>query len=96
MQVEQIGMLSDIRDQTTYRTFPEDDLDELIAAIEDVPDAIIESSTHGHELRAFDDSIADSLQEYAYEHDIDHGRNPACKLWSDDGFDHSVDLYQPD
>ena len=96
MQVEQTGMLSNLRDQSTYRTFPEDDLDEILTAIETVPDDIIESSTHGHELRALDDSIADSLQEYAYEHKVDHGRNPACKLWSDDGFDHSVDLYHPD
>lgn len=89
-------LLSNHRDQTTYREFPAQSLEAIVSAVEDVQPGIFLEATSGHELREFDDGIAAALPEYEYEHAPESGRNPACKLWADKGFDHSVDLYHPE
>jgi hypothetical protein len=95
--VEVVGtdVFSNHRNQSKYRVFPEDMLDEIRLAVEGVPNSIFIEANSGHELRGFDDQIADSLPEYEYEHAPDSGRNPECKIWKDKDFDHSVDLYHP-
>lgn len=96
VEVVDTDLFSTHRKQTTYREFPQIELAEIVSAVEKVPAGVFVDSEHGHELRAFDDRIADSLPEYEYEHASESGRNPACKLWKDKNFDHSVDLYHPE
>jgi hypothetical protein len=89
-------VLSNQRTQTKYREFPRSELDAIVSAVDSVDTDVFVDAEHAHELRAFDDRIAESLPAYEYEHATESGRNPACKLWKDKGFDHSVDLYQPE
>lgn len=96
VQIERTGLLSEIREQRTSRPFPDEPLREIASALRAVPDAVFRSSTKGAELKRFDAAIADELEAYEHEHDSDRGRNPACKLWANEGFDHSVDLYDPE
>lgn len=95
VQVEKTGFLSDIRNQSTYRTFPPAEFDMIRAAIEDIPARTFQSNEHGREIRKLDELIAAGLPDYEHEHHEGTGRNPRCKLWMDDGFNHSVDLYHP-
>jgi len=48
------------------------------------------------EVGGFDAAIADDLSQYEYEGDAAGGFNPNCKLWSHQGFNYSVDLYDAD
>ncbi len=95
VEVVDTDRLSNHRTQTTYREFPEGELRDIVAAVESVPPAVFLDAASGHELVGFDDGIAAALPNDEYEHAPESGRNPACKLWADKGFDHSVDLYQP-
>ena len=90
------GFLSDIRDQSSYREFPENDFQEIKSAIENVPTELFIDRTKGSELKKFDLRISEGLKEYEYEHNAESGRNPVCKLWKNEGFNHSVDLYHPE
>lgn len=96
VKVAKTGFLSGIRDQSTYREFPREDFEEIRSAVEGVPTEIFGDSAGGSEIRQMDAVIAENLPEYEFEHGGDRGRNPACKLWSNEGFDHSVDLYHPE
>jgi hypothetical protein len=89
-------LFSSDRNQTTSREFPKEELSKIASAIEGVPVEIFLDAESGHDLLAFDSQIADSLPEYEYEHAPASGRNPACKVWDDKDFDHSVDLYHPE
>lgn len=95
VDVRDRGFLSEIRGQRTSRAFPRDAFQEIEAAVRAVPPDIFGVGSTGAEIRQFDDYVADGLGAYEYEHAGDGGRNHACKLWEDDGFDHSVDLYHP-
>lgn len=95
VEVPDTYLFSTDRTQTTSREFPAPALAEIVDAVETVPPDVFLAAEHGHELRAFDDHIAAELPTYDYEHAPASGRNPACKLWSDSDFDHSVDLYDP-
>lgn len=96
VEVVRTGFLSGIRSQSTYRVFPDDDHEKIVSAVETVPDRIFTDGKKGVEIRKFDSVISDELPDYAHEHDSEAGRNSACKLWADAGFNHSVDLYNPD
>lgn len=96
VEVVKNEFLSGIRSQSKYRTFPTDEHAKIVSAIESVPEKIFISSKKGVEIRKFDSVISDGLPEYAHEHDSETGRNSACKLWKNDGFNHSVDLYNAD
>lgn len=96
VQVEKTGFLSDIRGQSTYRAFPDDDLQEIQSAIEGVSTEIFRENATGTEIKRFDALVAANLVGYEHEHDSENGRNPVCKLWESDGFDYSVDLYNPE
>ena len=91
--VEKTGFLSDIRSQSKYREFPDEELQEITSALEAVPDEIFRGNTKGNEIKRLDAIVADNLPGYAHEHDSPNGRNAVCKLWENEGFDHSVDLY---
>jgi len=91
-----IGFLSDLRSQTKYRKFPSDERTKIVSAIESVPKRIFTEGKKGIEIKKFDSVISDRLPEYVHEHDSETGRNSTCKLWSKQGFNHSVDLYNPD
>lgn len=94
VDVVRSGFLSDIRNQSKYRTFPDGEFRRIESAVESVPEQLFGGSESGIEIRKFDDYVAQELPEYEYEHDNGTGRNPECKLWKDHGFDHSVDLYE--
>lgn len=94
VDVTDVELLSDIRDQTKYREFPPSRLEQIESAVRAVPEDIFLSSEGGREIRKFDSMIADNLPDYEFEHKGERGRKTKCKLWSKDGFDHSVDLYQ--
>lgn len=96
VRVEQVGLLSEDREQRSYRSFPEADLRELRAAVASVPPDVFDPDAAGTEIRRFDALVADDLPTYEHEHGAGPGRNPACKLWASQGFDHSVDLYHPE
>ncbi len=96
VEVVRTGFLSSVRTQSTYRVFPEDEQRKILSAIESVPNEIFTTGKKGVEIRKFDSVIAEGLPEYAHEHDSKTGRNQSCKLWAHQGFDHSVDLYNPD
>ena len=96
VEVVKTGFLSDIRSQSKYRVFPSDEHTKIVSAIESVPERIFTEGKKGVEIRKFDSLISDRLPEYAHEHDSETGRNSACKLWDNAGFNHSVDLYNPD
>lgn len=82
------GFLSqDIRDQNTYREFPEDEYQRILAAVEAVPNSVFKNAN-----RDIDGFVAQSLPDYEFEQDSDSGWNPECKLWAPE-FKHSVDLY---
>lgn len=94
--VEKTGFLSDIRSQSTYREFPEDEFQEIKSALEAVPDEIFQENAKGNEIKRLDAIVAEHLPGYEHEHDSTNGRNAVCKLWENEGFDHSVDLYNPE
>lgn len=91
--VAKIGFLSDLRNQKRYREFSNEDLQEITSAVQAVPKDIFGDGVGGNEIRQMDALIAKNLPEYEFEHDGENGRNSACKLWENNGFDHSVDLY---
>lgn len=95
VEVVKTGFLSDIRPQSKYRVFPNDEHAKIVSAIESVPERIFTDGKKGVVIRKFDSVISDELPEYAHEHDSETGRNLACKLWAKKGFNHSVDLYHP-
>lgn len=68
----------------------------IAAALDQVPREIFLDAESGREVSRMDDDLANTLTEYEYEHAPETGRNPSCKLWKADGFDHSVDLYHPE
>ncbi|WP_262181500.1 hypothetical protein [Haloarcula laminariae] len=96
VRIEKTAFLSDIRGQSKYREFPDSDYRSIEAAVEEVPADVFHEHQKGIELREFDSKIASELPGYDHEHDDSSGRNSACKLWADAGFDHSVDLYNAD
>jgi len=96
VELVKTGFFSDIKDSKSSRTFPMDQCQAIEAAIEEVPRSIFINSQNGQEIRKFDGLLAEELPGYEHEHDSDSGRNPKCKLWDNEGFDHSVDLYHPD
>lgn len=93
VEVVDTDTFSNHRNQTKYREFPQSELSEIVAAVEGVEGSVFVDAESGHELRVFDDGIANSLPEYEYEHAPESGRNSATKIWKDKGFNHSVDLY---
>lgn len=93
VEVSSVQLLSEIREQTKSREFPEQQLKEIKSAVSAVPPQLFLDNESGREIRKFDAMIAESLDEFEFEHEGEQGRNPKCKLWSGDGFDHSVDLY---
>lgn len=93
VDVKDSKLLSDIRDQITSRGFLASRLEEFESAVRAVSEDIFLSNVGGREIRNFDSIIADNLPDYEFEHEGERGRNPKCKLWSKDGFDHRVDLY---
>lgn len=96
VEVARTGFLSEIRGQSTYRAFPDDEFQKIRSAVEDVPSERFQDYAKGNELKRFDAAVADNLPRYDHEHDSDTGRNEVCKLWANEGFDHSVDLYHAD
>lgn len=95
VEIADVTLLSDMREQPKSREFSTEWLTQIRTAVETTPNEIFTEASSGYEIRQFDGAIADSLPDFAYEHDGDRGRNPECKLWDRDGFDHSVDLYHP-
>lgn len=93
VEVSRTGFLSEIRGQSTYREFPDDEFRRIRSAVADVPAERFEGYAKGNELKQFDAAVAQKLPDYEHEHDGDTGRNSVCKLWDNEGFDHSVDLY---
>lgn len=96
VEVVETGFLNGLRNKRKSREFPSHEYDELESSVEAVPDQVFLDKRSGREIGGFDEAIADRLPEYEFEHAPEKGRNPSCKLWMDDGFDHSVDLYHPD
>jgi hypothetical protein len=96
VELVKTGFFSDIKDSKSSRTFPMDQCQAIEAAIEEVPRSIFINSQNDQEIRKFDGHLAEELPGYEHEHDSGSGRNPKCKLWDNEGFDHSVDLYHPD
>lgn len=96
VKVVESDVFSNHREQTMSREFPQSALNQIESAVAGVSEDVFADAESGHELRAFDDEIANSLPEYEYEHAPESGRNPACKIWKDKDFDHSVDLYHPE
>ena len=94
--VEETGFLSEIRTQSTYRPFPQDEFDRIRTAVESVPENSFRGNDRGQEIRSLDATIASNLPGYEHEHQEGTGRNPTCKLWSNEGYNHSVDLYHPE
>ncbi|NIC00913.1 hypothetical protein [Halobacterium sp. R2-5] len=91
VEVVEEGLLSrDIRDQSKYREFPEEEYDWILNAVQDASDSVFDG--HGEDL---DGHIAEILSDYAFEHDGDSGRDQACKLWAPK-FNHTVDFYHPE
>lgn len=76
----------DIRKQTKYRSFPEDEFQAILEGVEGAPEAVFDQ-VHG-----LDHYLAERLPDYEFELDSDLGRNSACQLWIPE-FQHSVDLY---
>ncbi|WP_248516345.1 hypothetical protein [Salinarchaeum laminariae] len=91
--VEHVTRLSERRTQTSSETFPEPALEAIHSAVEAVPVTVFEDTSKHNEIGAFDAAIADNLPQYEYEGDAAGGYNPNCKLWSHQGFNYSVDLY---
>jgi hypothetical protein len=96
VKVAKTGLLSELRSQTNYEEFPTREFETIQAAIESVPNGVFEEVESGREAKAFDARIAQRLPAYEFEHAGDVRRNPRCKLWANQGFDHSVDLYNPE
>ena len=95
VQIEETGFLSDIRAQKTSREFPDEEFQEIQSALQAVSPEIFRGDTGGNEIKKFDAIIAENLPGYEHEHDSENGRNSVCKLWENEGFNHSVDLYNP-
>lgn len=91
--IQETGFLSQIREQRSSRSFPDDELRAIEAAVRAVPATLFTDADSGIEIRAFDTFLARKLPHYEHEHASEGGRNPACKLWADAGFNYSVDLY---
>ena len=94
--VEEVTKLSERRAQTSSEAFPDDALASIRSAVEAVPASVFDGSTKHTEVGGFDAAIADGLSQYEYEGDAAGGYNPNCKLWSHQGFNYSVDLYDAD
>ncbi|SEQ01577.1 hypothetical protein [Natrinema salaciae] len=94
--IEHVTRLSERRTQTTSETFPDGALASIRSAVEGVPASVFDGSTKRKEISGFDAAIADGLPQYEYEGDAAGGYNPNCKLWSHQGFNYSVDLYDAD
>jgi len=94
--VEEVTKLSERPTQTSSEAFPEDSLASIREAVEAVPTSVFDGSTKHTEVGGFDAAIADKLSQYEYEGDAAGGYNPNCKLWSHQGFNYSVDLYDGD
>nr|WP_232820544.1 hypothetical protein [Halorussus litoreus] len=94
--VENVTRLSDRRTQTSSEAFPDDTLELIQSAVEAVPTSVFEDTTKHKEIGAFDAAIAEGLPQYEYEGAATGGFNPNCKLWSHQGFNYSVDLYDAD
>ncbi|QSG13487.1 Uncharacterized protein HSBGL_4073 (plasmid) [Halapricum desulfuricans] len=94
--VEHVTRLSERRTQTTSETFPDGALASIRSAVKGVPASVFDGSTKHTEVGGFDATISDSLPQYEYEGDAAGGYNPNCKLWSHQGFNYSVDLYDAD
>jgi len=94
--IEEVTRLSERRTQTSSEAFPDEALSSIRAAVEAVPVNVFDDSTKHTEVGGFDAAIADRLSQYEYEGDATGGYNPNCKLWSHQGFNYSVDLYDAD
>jgi len=94
--VEEVTKLSERRNQTSSEAFPDEALASIRAAVEAVPDDVFDGSTKHTEVGGFDAAIADGLPQYESEGAAAGGFNPNCKLWSHQGFNYSVDLYDAD
>jgi len=94
--VEEGTKLSERRTQTSSEVFPDDSLASIREAVEAVPASVFDGSTKHTEVGGFDAAIADRLSQYEYEGNAAGGFNPNCKLWSHQGFNYSVDLYDAD
>lgn len=96
VQVSAVTLLSEIREQRESREFPSKWLTKIQTAIESASTEAFTEASSGYEIQKFDEEIAGALADFAFEHGSENGRNPDCKLWEKDGFDHSVDLYHTD
>lgn len=91
VEVVEEGLLSrDIRNQTKYDPFPEEEYNRILRAVQDAPDSVF-----GDNDEDLDGYIAENLPDYEFEQDADSGRNEACKL-RPKKFDHTVDFYHPE
>jgi hypothetical protein len=78
-------LLTDVgRDEKTSR-FPPAERDAIYSAVRLVPEDI-------EHRDPFDGHLSDRLPEYLSEQDDD----PGCGLWSEEGFNYTVDLYHPE
>jgi len=68
-------------------SFPEPELSEIRQAIATVPESVLLESDSGDEVTEFDNIVAQNLSQYSTE------GSGECRLWAEDGFQHSVDLY---
>jgi hypothetical protein len=96
VRIVKTGLLSNIRGQQTYDVFPDDEFREIRSALSAVPPDLSRETSSGTEIKQLDAAVADGLRGYEHEHDSENGRNSACKLWMNEGFNHSVDLYHPE
>lgn len=96
VEVAKVGFLSDIRNQDSYEKFPVNEAEKIRKAVEKAPSNIFIDSKGGNEIKKFDEYIANELSNYEFEHSGESGRNPKTKLWRNNGFNHSVDLYNKD
>ncbi|WP_440988372.1 hypothetical protein [Haloarchaeobius baliensis] len=90
--VEIIGehRLSEFRDRDEEDAFPPDELSRIRGAIESVPEEVFLESKSGDEVTEFDRRIGQELSNYSLE------GAEECALWEEEGFKHTVDLYQPE
>lgn len=90
VEIVEKEFLSEIRNQSTSRRFPEEEYEKIVSAIENAPESVLKGGE-----TTLDDAISDGLPEYEYEWDAESGRNPQTMLWAP-RFNHSVDLYHPE
>ena len=87
--VEIIGThrLSEFRDGDLTHTFLQDEVPRIRSAIESVPEEVFLDSEHDNEVDEFDSIVGEKLSNYSVE------GTGECSLWTDEGFNHRVDLY---